>query len=108
MFRCIFERFRRTDRNIFYAGTKVNNKSYCKFNKLFEVASCRLPLKFKLRVDLFFKLRVSEPKRERDFKDLGGVADDFRLTISPDCERTGLVTILKLNANASSDLNASQ
>lgn len=72
-----------------------------------DVASCKLARsKFKLRVDLFFKLLVSEPKRERDFNERGGV--DFRLTISFDCERTGFVTILKLKAKDSSDLKASQ
>ena len=48
----------------------------------------------------------SEPKRDRDFIDLGGV--DLRLIISLEFDRTGLVKILKLKANASSDLRASQ
>jgi hypothetical protein len=66
-----------------------------------------MPLsKFRLRIDLVFKLLGSLPKRERDFNDLGGV--DFRLASSLDDERTGFVKMLKLNANASSVLNASQ
>jgi len=77
----------------------------CKSNKLFDLGSIALLSRLMLLVGFTLKF-FSEPKRDRDFIDLGGV--DFRLIISLEFDRTGLVKILKLKANPSSDLRASQ